>query len=189
MAFIDSSAYNAAIARNIRENSRKGKGQRWLAEVADRKELIEKMYASTNPFIDKMLNSYHEWGTLTVNQEAAVRKVFDKMIERKAEYAAKTAVDAATSKHVGTVGDRQTWELTVRSVFSFETNFGMTYIHIMADKDGNVVVHKGTHQGLERGDVVKGKATIKEHGEREGVKQTIISRPKFEKVIQLQEAA
>ena len=44
----------------------------------------------------------------------------------------------------------------------------------MEDADKNVVIYKGTklYEGI-----VTVKATIKEHGEREGVKQTKIARP------------
>mgnify|MGYP000270542888 CR=1 FL=1 len=44
----------------------------------------------------------------------------------------------------------------------------------MEDIDGNVVIYKGTK--LYEGFVII-KATIKEHGERDGVKQTKIARP------------
>ena len=60
-----------------------------------------------------------------------------------------------------------------------------TWVFVTEDSDGNVVVYKGSGhlynadgQGATKGDKVAVKATIKEHGERDGVKQTIIARPK-----------
>lgn len=53
-------------------------------------------------------------------------------------------------------------------------------VHIMNDEAGNVIVYKG-NRIAEKGQRVTMKATVKSHGEREGVKQTIVSRPKVEK--------
>ena len=53
-----------------------------------------------------------------------------------------------------------------------------TDTHTTVDADGNVVVYKGSTTVGEKGETVTLKATIKDHGEREGVNQTIIARPK-----------
>ena len=51
------------------------------------------------------------------------------------------------------------------------------YINVIECGD-NIVVYFGNPVG-EKGDKVKFKATVKEHNERDGVKQTIVQRPKF----------
>ena len=56
-------------------------------------------------------------------------------------------------------------------------NYGMTFINLCRDDDGNAVVYKGSNDLKYHGDKVTVKATIKAHDTREGVKQTIISRP------------
>ena len=67
--------------------------------------------------------------------------------------------------------------LTCEKVFEFEGQFGVTFINICRDPSGNVVVYKGSN-GFERGETLRVKATIKAHDERDGVAQTLISRPK-----------
>ena len=75
------------------------------------------------------------------------------------------------------MGERRNFELTLNWVKYFEGAFGATYIHGLKDADGNVVIYKGSKCLGEKGATVKVKATIKDHSEREGVKQTLISRP------------
>jgi hypothetical protein len=172
--------YFPAIEGYKMANAKKSKAARWMAEDATRAVLVEKMYKSSNSFISTMLTNYADWGSLTAGQEAAVRKIFAKEDERKAAW---KAADAA-SVFVGEVGKRQDFTLTMQNHFSYETDFGMLHIHILKDEAGNVVVYKGSkYLEAARGDAVKGKATVKDHSVREGVNQTIVSRPKFEKVV------
>jgi len=65
-----------------------------------------------------------------------------------------------------------------RFVKGFESAFGMLFIHVMDDNAGNVVVYKGSKELGEKGQSLSLVATVAEHGEREGIKQTIIKRPK-----------
>lgn len=169
--------YESAIQARIKENARKGRSSRWMAENPERSVLIEKMNNSSNSFIQKMLTSFFEWGSLTDGQEKAVINIFSKDEERKAGY---KAADA-NSKFVGTVTVRQEFTLTMKSYTSFESDFGLVHIYIFKDQEDNVVVYKGsTNIGCIKGEVVKGKATVKAHNVREGINQTLISRPKFE---------
>jgi hypothetical protein len=46
------------------------------------------------------------------------------------------------------------------------------------DTNGNIIIHKGSKPNWEKGEVVIVKATVKAHNDRNGVKQTIITRPK-----------
>ncbi len=85
---------------------------------------------------------------------------------------------AAASDHVGAIGDRIDIEATVTHYFCFDGFYGTTYINIIADADGNIFVYKGGKRLAEKGASICLKATIKEHGEYKGAKQTIINRPK-----------
>jgi len=58
-----------------------------------------------------------------------------------------------------------------------ETQFGTKRINIIRC-NGNVVVYRGNYLG-EKGEAIRMMATVAEHGEREGVKQTIVQRPKI----------
>ena len=82
--------------------------------------------------------------------------------------------EAAKSNWIGTVGERRMFVLSVRHVITMEGIYGTSYLHIMEDADGNVVIYKGTKR---YDGIISVKATVKEHGEREGVKQTKIARP------------
>jgi hypothetical protein len=170
-------AYEAAIARRIRENARIGRGARWIA-VPENAALIERLLrhpCDDNCFAGKMIAAYHEWNSLSDGQARAVRAMFERIDARRAERA---AADAG-SQHVGTIGERVVWTLNVRRVVSFETMYGTKHVHITNDDAGNVIVYAGTKRIADSGDRVTLKATIKAHGERDGVKQTSIARPKM----------
>lgn len=195
---IDPAKYEAAIARNIANNRRKGGYARFAAAFEDADILIDFVecrvsdaqiahYARTGhgkedaSFIDACWAGIQTFGGLTEKQALAVRSIIAKNAERKAQYRA----EALTKVHVGTVGERRDFDLTVKFTTSYDTQFGTTWVFVMEDTEGNVVVYKGSawlynaaKNMVEKGDTVSLKATIKEHGERDGVKQTIIARPK-----------
>ena len=195
---LDPAAYAAAIKRNIAINRRIGGERKFRAAFDDADAIIDFVetrvsdeqvshYARTGHskkdagFIDACWAGIQTFGGLTEKQGLAVRNIIVKDAERKAQYRA----ESLTKVHVGTVGERRDFELTVKFVTSFETQFGITNVIIMEDVDGNVVVYKGAGslynaagRDAIKGDKVVVKATIKEHGERDGVKQTMIARPK-----------
>jgi len=94
------------------------------------------------------------------------------------ERGTKKATEAGSSQHVGQIGDRLTLPLTVAFVTSYDTVFGTCFVTILNDIEGNVLVYKGNKTLGGKGDQITVTSTIKEHGERNGEKQTIISRPK-----------
>lgn len=83
---------------------------------------------------------------------------------------------------MGAIGERREFDLTVRHIHSFESSFNgyaqTINISIMEDGEGNVVVYKGKFLA-EKGEAFKMVATVKEHGDRDGVAQTIVQRPKL----------
>jgi hypothetical protein len=115
---------------------------------------------------------------LTSGQHDAALALIKRSEERVAGWAAKRAEEAALSNWIGTVGERRNFTVTIRNVIVIDGTYGYSYLHIMHDADGNSVIYKGTNVLGEKGATVTVKATIKEHGERDGVKQTKISRPK-----------
>jgi len=130
---------------------------------------------------NSMREAIMEWGGLTDNQTDLVRRALvraeERVIKADKRREERISADRAASKHIGTVGERREFELTVNKVFSFESQFGYTYINICKDADGNVVVYKGSNR-FEEGETVRVKATVKSHEERDGVAQTLIARPK-----------
>jgi hypothetical protein len=135
---------------------------------------------NNSPFLIKLREQLREWGSLSEKQTQALRdslaRAEGKIVEWAADRQQKVEADRASSQHVGTVGDRCDFDLTVERTFSFDGKFGTTHINICRDAGQNVIVYKGS-KPFERGTQVKVKATIKAHDERDGIAQTLISRP------------
>jgi hypothetical protein len=137
--------------------------------------------ASLGSFYEKMRDSVIEWGALTEGQTKAVLDMIvrgeGRVSERaKAREEARQA-DADKSGWIGTIGERRVFDLTIRMVVEMSGQYGYSYLHVMHDADGNVVVYKGTNELGKSKDVVSVKATVKEHSIRDGVRQTKIARP------------
>lgn len=123
-----------------------------------------------------------EHGHLTVRQTQVVRDALARAEQRIIDAAARREAARArdsVSEFVGEIGERRDWTLTIRKVISFDGEFGTVYINLMNDAQGNVIVGKGTKSYGVAGQTINVKATIVKHDTREGVKQTMINRPKF----------
>jgi hypothetical protein len=205
--FIENEArYQAAIQRNIQNNARKTRARVWLATDAGktanaflfeldqfesthldehgyREGLHPVVKACLGPFYFKMRESVLQWGGLTEGQTQAVLDMIQKGHARVAERAKARAeslqADADKSGWIGDIGQRIDFDLTVRLVVTLEGIYGLSFLHVMHDNAGNVIVYKGTNRLGEKGDNVKIKATIKGHDMRDNVRQTKIARPKI----------
>jgi hypothetical protein len=204
-------AYEAAIKRYIRGNANKTRRANWFAANPDGQRLhdwlfqtgefegsplIEGMYSGNfGSFLLTMRDSFLDWGAPSEKQTEIIRSALSRkekwVVESEKRKEAQHAADSL-SQHVGEVGKRLEFNLNIKKVLSFDTQFGMTYIHLMRDDAGNVIVYKGSNDLSYGGtEIVNNmwerkkltrvtvKATVKEHGEREGIKQTVISRPKI----------
>jgi hypothetical protein len=191
-------AYERAIDRNIRANANKTRRKSWM-DTADGKRADEflfqhgefepvdsKVYlrevhpvvkAAFGDFFDAMRDNVNEWGGLTVAQTRAVIGMIVRAETRVAGFAAKRAAEGAASGWIGTVGERRDFTVTIRHIHTMEGQFGTSFLHILNDAQGNVVIYKGTKLLGDKGETLTVKATVKEHGERDGVKQTKIARP------------
>jgi len=204
MAFIqDEVAYNNAVNRNIWQNANKTfhrtfershEVEGWLINIEYDK------FWSNNEFALSLYRAWDMYGKLTEGQYNAVCKIIDKQKARQAEWDAKREADKnaknATLEHVGVVGERMQFELKVVAVIEFDRpkfhyyDSGVGYITIMEDDAGNKVVYMNhlsektqDEHGYddwvtaEKGDTVLFMAKVKEHGVRDGAKQTIVQRP------------
>ena len=174
--------YEAAIQANIKANARKTRMDTW-DQLPDAKELREFLTEySWHGFIDKMRKSLAEWGSLTDSQLNAVREAKVRMeaqaTEKKKARADQLEADQNNSEYVGEIKQRRDWKLVIERVVTFEGQWGLTYFNICRDEDQNVVICKGTICLGDTGDTWEGKATVKSHDVYNGVKQTIINRPK-----------
>jgi hypothetical protein len=100
---------------------------------------------------------------------AAYNRAHDREMAQKRE--------ATISEFVGATKDRMELTLTLARVNYFETQYGSMAILKFYDASGNVIVWKtGSDPRIEIGTTIKAKATIGEHKEYKGVKQTEVKR-------------
>lgn len=81
-------------------------------------------------------------------------------------------------EYVGTVGERLVVSLTVLATRDIEGQYGITTMHRMADKEGHIFTWFASNASFDVGANVTLKATIKDHAEYQGHRQTVITRCK-----------
>jgi len=180
-------AYHNAVKRNIIANAQKT----WRANTERAGEIESALTDGItydghgnfmgygDDFMGKMAESFYTWGKLSPKQCEAILKGIDARAARRAEWADKKAAIDATRQHVGTVGEKTTMTIKVVHIVVLEGSYGTTYINICEDENNNTIIYKGNANGFpDKGETATITATIKEHGVREGVKQTVIQRPK-----------
>ena len=85
---------------------------------------------------------------------------------------------AKQSEYVGTIGERYTFPVKeIKLLTSFETYYGITYLYRFIDTDDNVLIWFASSGNMDE-NATAIKATVKDHSERDGVKQTILTRVK-----------
>jgi len=169
-------AYVRAAEARIKNNARKGAYKRFLAQYEDAEVLRTFLYENCgrSQFLQSLYDQLSDRGSLSPKQVELVRSNIEKTKTRKAELA---AIDAK-SQHQGTIGQKVKLSLTLKFKTSFESQWGLLRIYVFKDDNDNIYVYKGSkYIDIERGDRIDFSATIKQHGEREGVKQTILARP------------
>lgn len=181
-------AYENAIKRNIIANAQKT----WRANTERASEIESALIAGisyndrgdfkgyNDDFMGSMANAFYTYGKLSPKQSEAILKGIDARAARKAEWADKKAAIDATRAFVGTVGEKITITLKVVHIVELDGSFGTIYINICEDADNNTIIYKGNAKGFPNKDETASiTATVKEHGVRNGVKQTVIQRPKL----------
>ena len=185
-------AYEAAIHRNIIANAQKT----WAKNTPRSGEIQNALNAGRDgqnyeeSFIGSLAKAFDSYGKLSEKQSAAILKGIDARQAKKAEWASKDAELNAQREFLGVVGEKVTLTLTIKKVIFWDSNFGTQYLYILEDANQNVVIYKGNsnvfyidESGEYRklGSTVTVIATVKEHGVRNEVKQTVIQRPKLSK--------
>ena len=88
----------------------------------------------------------------------------------------------AKSEHVGTVGKRESFTVTLDDVKAFENEYGVSYLHRFTDDNDNIMIWWSSGKDLnmesgwtlgERGTI---KATVKGHDDYKGTEQTKVNR-------------
>lgn len=93
---------------------------------------------------------------------------------------AREKAEERESNYVGEVKKREEFTLTLVSLTEIEGYYGVTLLHNFMDPDGNRVKwFASTRLGLEEGETVEVKATVKSHEEYKGRKETLVNRVKL----------
>jgi hypothetical protein len=109
---------------------------------------------------------------------------YQRAVARERERAARAA-RPKLNVHVGTVGERATFDVVLDYVTGFETQYGYTTVLKFRTAEGALIVWKASNTDLARADVGKRylvKGTVTKHDEYKGEKQTMVSRCKVEEV-------
>lgn len=106
---------------------------------------------------------------------AAAFQVYAKAQEKK------LAAETTPSEYVGTVGKRQQFtDLTCTFIKEIPSYYGSKFLTKFQDASGNVLVWFSSGAMLAQGCTYSGKATVDEHSEYNGVKQTVLKRCDFQ---------
>lgn len=190
-------AYDAAVKRNIRDNAQKT----WCATYADHEAIeafISRGRISVNDkgvvtyaqnFLGSLAHSFDTKFKLTPNQVEAVRKMIAQTEARRAEWSDERAASNSMGNWVGKIGSRMTMTLTIKKIMrvqlpdDFDTPAFMSIV-IFENSDQNTLIYKGSVEFdvAHEGKTVDVAFTPKSHGVRNGIKQTLISRPKLKEM-------
>ena len=105
---------------------------------------------------------------------------YKRYLEHKARDAQRETAKQAeiASQHVGEVGQRITLTAaTAKLLTSWDGEYGTTYLYKFTDARGNVYIWYAS-RGIETRDGMTIKGTVKNHNERDGIKQTVLTRCK-----------
>lgn len=183
-------AYNRAVHRNILNNARKTFMKRERAQ-----DVVNWLHTARGNFAASLLDSLNTYGKLTDKQFAAVLRCIEGDAARKAEWESKRQEAVAQSLYVGEQGKRIRLEnVKVEAVITVEATRFSYYdraeqeVYLLRDADGNRLVWRSKKYdvGIGKGDVINLVATVKDHKEFRGERQTVLSRPRFEVVMDAQ---
>ena len=135
----------------------------WTPDEVSRNEYSTTMYYT-------FVNDYVL--TSEIGRAASLMSIYNRHIEGELTKANKTP-----SVHVGTVGKREVFPgLTVVNVYSYDSEYGVTFKYLMDDPNGNRLTWSTGKDVLNVGETYSLKASVKAHGEYKGVKQTQLTR-------------
>lgn len=112
---------------------------------------------------------------------ASIVPAYQRHLERMVEQAAKERLrfTDASSLHVGRVGEKLTVRVVLTKVIAVDGVYGLSHLHIFRDESGNVLKWfcSGSRPDFPTdGTLVEIVATVKDHGMRQGVKETALTR-------------
>jgi hypothetical protein len=152
----------------------------FLAGRPELKKAIDKFNKSPekfSSFAHSVVANFNHWGNMTERQETAFINSL-KWVDNKSPLEKIKENQRKTSRHVGKIGERIAFDnAEIKFTKPTQTSFGPSNFTVIEDCAGNVVI-SFKYLG-EKGDKVSFTAKVKEHGERDGVKQTVVNYPKL----------
>jgi hypothetical protein len=126
-------------------------------------------------FMVDMRDNMERWGGLTTKQETAVLRVLERIENNPARLAA--------SAHVGAIGERIKIKGTVEFSRCIYAGDGSVYdpdryVNKVRTEDGQALTWFGNY-ALKQDAAIEGTATVKDHGEYQGERQTTIKNPRW----------
>ena len=139
---------------------------------------LEKLFKVDHHITRDIERYFDKKGTLSPAQLNLLEKIADQAKAREARQEKRAAHDAL-SEHVGEIGKRQEFTAMIEKLIWVDNQYGGTSIHLMRTPEGAKLVWfcSGSDLGKEK-EIVIFKATVKDHGERDGAKQTVVNRCK-----------
>lgn len=185
---------NASQAK--RDANREEKRQARLAEIDAQRNARRAQFLSENAEVLRVAESLNDSFINTMVQQcverAAISPAQIELIHKKVAENARRA----GAQYIGAIGERREFACTLQKFQKWESQkygFGPTYFHIMRDADGNTIVYKGSkclggvrwegeysdrYPVVDSTEILRFVATVAEHSNYNGEKQTIVSRPK-----------
>lgn len=112
------------------------------------------------------------WNEISENNiafsEAKIKEIVDEKLYGKSD-----------SNYIGKIGDRINTILTVCYVKNITTDYGMSYFHVLKDKNGNVCTWTTNVRKLNIGETYNITGTIKELKKFKNERQTVLTRCKI----------
>lgn len=129
------------------------------------------MYVNSDDEAETLAH-YQMDGSLTWN----LFEIEQYLKERKAQWEKDNAPE---TEWYGSINDKVTLDVTLKSIRGFDGTYGWTNIFAFEDNQGHQFIWKtGSYVEVQEGDEVTLKGTIKAHSEYKGIKQTELTRCK-----------
>lgn len=111
------------------------------------------------------------------------RDLFTKWESEEAEKEAAKKAEIEKMCHVGKVGVRMEMFIRCDKVISIDGFYGVNYMNICKDRDGNQIIYKGSNR-WDEGKYYRVEATVKKHDSYKDMPQTFINRPTIKKIVE-----
>lgn len=152
----------------------KEKGAKWSNQFGWHLPVNLPEYETVEILVDDVYNKdafgiyrWNQWKGQDETYSAKIQAAKDKLYAKD-----------STSEYQFEAGQKVEIELNVIKINWFDSIYGTHYIYNMQDANGNVFIWKTACNEIREGAKVTIKATVKEHKEYRGVKQTILTRCK-----------